>query len=119
MQNVSRARTTDADYATPSLIRQRTVGTTRTIERVASSLFVVGGPPSQIRRPKQKPAIALSKDLGLPYLSSQATVGRNSLFHNLTAKDREKIGGIEYRSLKLLLKVLFCMYSMLQSYHHG
>ncbi|RJE23161.1 Potassium uptake transporter [Aspergillus sclerotialis] len=106
VQNVARARATDADYATPSLIRQRTVGTTRTLERVASSLFVVGGPPSQIRRPKRKPVIALSKDLGLPYLSSQATVGRNSLFQNLTAKDREKIGGIEYRSLKLLLKVL-------------
>lgn len=33
-------------------------------------------------------------------------MGRNSQFHNLTAKDREELGGIEYRSLKLLLKVL-------------
>lgn len=102
-------RTTDADYATPGLIRQRTIGTTRTLERVASSLFVVGKPPSQTRHHKQQPAIALSKDLDLPYLSAQATVGRNSRFHNLTAKDREKLGGIEYRSLKLLIKVLISM----------
>ncbi|KAF7586671.1 low affinity potassium transporter [Aspergillus hancockii] len=32
--------------------------------------------------------------------------GRNSQFHNLSAKDREILGGIEYRSLKLLLKIV-------------
>lgn len=41
-------------------------------------------------------------------LSRQATVGRNSEFHNLTKQDRERLGGIEYRSLKLLLKIVFC-----------
>ena len=48
----------------------------------------------------------LSKDLALPNLSSNATVGRNSQFHNLTERDRELLGGIEYRSLKLLLKIV-------------
>ncbi|CAI7627704.1 unnamed protein product [Penicillium crustosum] len=33
-------------------------------------------------------------------------MGRNSQFHNLSAKDRETLGGIEYRSLKLLLKIV-------------
>lgn len=48
----------------------------------------------------------LSKDADLPYISSRATVGRNAFFHNLTAEDREKLGGVEYRSLNLLLKVV-------------
>jgi hypothetical protein len=44
--------------------------------------------------------------LDLPELSSHATIGRNSQFHNLTDEDRETLGGIEYRSLKLLLKIV-------------
>ena len=43
----------------------------------------------------------------MPYLSSSATIGRNSQFYNLTRQDRNELGGIEYRSLKLLLKVVF------------
>lgn len=42
----------------------------------------------------------------LPQLSSQMSIGRNSAFYNMTAEDREKLGGIEYRSLKLLLKIV-------------
>lgn len=41
-------------------------------------------------------------------LSRYATLGRNSNFRNLTRDDREKLGGIEYRSLRLLLKIAFC-----------
>ncbi|GLA68840.1 low affinity potassium transporter [Aspergillus tubingensis] len=75
-------------------------------ERVASSLFVIGKQPSRAREPSLRPAISLSKDANLPELSVQATLGRNSQFHNLTAADRERLGGIEYRSLKLLLKIV-------------
>ncbi|KAL4990566.1 cation transport protein-domain-containing protein [Aspergillus falconensis] len=50
-------------------------------------------------------AIPLSKNLNLPGISSQATLGRNSQFLNLTTKDRERLGGVEYRSLRLLLKI--------------
>ncbi|GAT26919.1 cation transporter [Aspergillus luchuensis] len=75
-------------------------------ERVASSLFVIGKQPSRAREPSLRPAISLSKDANLPDLSVQATLGRNSQFHNLTAADRERLGGIEYRSLKLLLKIV-------------
>jgi potassium uptake Trk family protein len=42
----------------------------------------------------------------MPYLSWQPTLGRNSAFVNLTAEQREELGGIEYRALKTLLKVL-------------
>ena len=41
-----------------------------------------------------------------PYLSWQPTIGRNSFFFDLTEDQREELGGIEYRSLKLLAKVL-------------
>jgi len=42
----------------------------------------------------------------LPQLPSQVTIGRNSAFFNMTANDRERLGGIEYRSLRLLLKIV-------------
>jgi len=42
----------------------------------------------------------------LPWLSKEVTIGRNSNFHGLSAQDREELGGIEYRSLKILLKIL-------------
>lgn len=52
-------------------------------------------------QPRQQLAIS-----DLPGLSKQVTVGRNSRFYNLTKEDRERLGGIEYRSLKLLLKIV-------------
>lgn len=42
----------------------------------------------------------------MPYLSYQATIGRNSAFVNLTEEQREELGGIEYRALKTLAIVL-------------
>lgn len=48
-----------------------------------------------------------------PYLSWQPTVGRNSAFVDLTEKQREELGGIEYRSLKLLAIILVCKCSLI------
>lgn len=42
----------------------------------------------------------------MPYLSWQATIGRNSAFVGLTEEQREELGGIEYRALKTLAKIL-------------
>lgn len=78
---------------------------------VASSVFVIGSTDrrdrDRERRPstasQQRPALAVDN---FPQLSRDVTVGRNSLFHNLTSEDRQKLGGIEYRSLKLLLKIV-------------
>ncbi|KAJ6136877.1 hypothetical protein N7497_012129 [Penicillium chrysogenum] len=78
---------------------------TRTLERVVTSVFILGGSSSSDRgMPTTKRRDI--KQLDLPNMSSQATMGRNSQFHNLSAKDRETLGGIEYRSLKLLLKIV-------------
>lgn len=43
---------------------------------------------------------------GMPKLSAQVTIGRNSHFHNMSADDREILGGVEYVALKLLLKLI-------------
>jgi len=42
----------------------------------------------------------------MPYLSWQPTIGRNSAFFELNEKQREELGGIEYRALKTLALVL-------------
>ncbi|KAK4992170.1 low affinity potassium transporter [Elasticomyces elasticus] len=49
-------------------------------------------------------------DEPMPYLSWQATIGRNSMFVDLTADQREELGGIEYRALKTLAVVLVCYF---------
>ena len=67
-------------------------------------MFVIGGSTSRdYATSRERPAI---KQLALPQISSHATQGRNSNFYNLTTEDRERLGGIEYRSLKLLLKIV-------------
>ncbi|KAG9495371.1 hypothetical protein J7337_013615 [Fusarium musae] len=73
---------------------------------VAASLLVLGSQTAPQPRPissdsNRQPAIN-----DVPFLSRQATLGRNSQFKNLTSHDREILGGIEYRSLKLLLKIV-------------
>ncbi|KKY22654.1 putative potassium ion transporter [Phaeomoniella chlamydospora] len=42
----------------------------------------------------------------MPYLSWEPTIGRNSMFVNLTEEQREELGGIEYRALKTLAVIL-------------
>ncbi|KAL3463638.1 cation transport protein-domain-containing protein [Aspergillus heterothallicus] len=46
----------------------------------------------------------------LPYLSWDATVGRNSNFVDLTEEQRDELGGIEYRALKTLAVILIAYY---------
>lgn len=74
---------------------------------VAASVLVMG---SQTTPPRPRSVVSTTNhQLALnevPFLSRQATIGRNSQFHNLTERDREVLGGIEYRSLILLLKIV-------------
>jgi hypothetical protein len=53
-----------------------------------------------------KSAFSKDKDEGIPYLSWEPTIGRNSAFVDLTESQREELGGIEYRSLKTLALIL-------------
>ncbi|KAG7122985.1 High-affinity potassium transport protein like [Verticillium longisporum] len=78
------------------------------IEKAATSAFILGKVrPAPRRRTTSKSRASANNKLDLPNLSRHATVGRNSNFHNLTEADRETLGGIEYRALKLLLKFVF------------
>ncbi|CAG8019797.1 unnamed protein product, partial [Penicillium salamii] len=86
---------------TTSSMRSRT----RTLERAVTSVLVLGT-SSSFDRGIQTTKQGGMKRLHLPKMSSHATIGRNSQFHNLSAEDRERLGGIEYRSLKLLLKIV-------------
>lgn len=78
---------------------------TRTLERAITSVFVLGhtsGYEDKDHTPTQK----YVRPVDLPEISSQITIGRNSQFYNMSAEDRKRLGGIEYRSLKLLLKIV-------------
>ncbi|MCJ1380623.1 hypothetical protein MMC17_003731 [Xylographa soralifera] len=47
------------------------------------------------------------------YFKSGGTIGRNSQFHNLTAAEREHLGGVEYRAitlLEILVPLYFCFW---------
>nr|XP_036582586.1 low-affinity potassium transport protein [Colletotrichum truncatum]KAF6791290.1 low-affinity potassium transport protein [Colletotrichum truncatum] len=78
----------------------------RSMEKVASSVLVLGRTKSSERESRRSDASAHPRPSDLPNLSRQVTIGRNSQFFHLTERDRELLGGIEYRSLKLLLKII-------------
>ncbi|KAG0133775.1 cation transport protein-domain-containing protein [Tuber indicum] len=83
-----------------------------TVERVISSAFSVGQHP---KRRNTSPFSRLSRKTAkeppnMPYLSYTPTLGRNSQFVGLSDEERDELGGIEYRSLKLLAKVLVGYY---------
>lgn len=44
------------------------------------------------------------------YLSWQPTIGRNSTFIGLTKEQKDELGGVEYRAIKLLCKILVIYY---------
>ena len=70
-----------------------------TFERILSNTFR--------RRPRDSSPSSRRSSMTLPYFTFQRTIGRNSLFVRLTEEQREELGGVEYRAVKLLLKVLF------------
>lgn len=84
----------------------------KSIENAAGSIFVLGSRPSVERRLSS--TSQYPRPNNLPGISKQVTIGRNSQFHDLTAEDAEKLGGIEYRALKVLLKIVCGNYLGLQ-----
>lgn len=53
---------------------------------------------------------SLSKVMSTNYLSWVPTIGRNSTFYHLTDDQKEELGGVEYRAIKLLIKILVLYY---------
>jgi Cation transport protein len=72
-----------------------------TYERVLSNAF-------GRRRRDESPNSRMSRrsSMTLPYFTFTPTVGRNSLFFDLTEDQRDELGGVEYRAVKTLLWVL-------------
>ncbi|KAI7277341.1 potassium transport protein TRK1/TRK2 [Hortaea werneckii] len=89
--------------------RRQSIDGPNALQRVVSGAFVLGGESSTMARRSRSRSRRRSTSTAafdsLPQLSDQVTIGRNSNFHNLTPRDREELGGVEYRSLKLLLKI--------------
>jgi hypothetical protein len=92
----------------------------------SASAYQRGSP--QVNR--QKSAVSQDAGGGRPVRSSQeqsfsidtflkqnkVNVGRNGQFHNLTAREREYLGGVEYRAIKLLIAtvtVYFILWQLL------
>jgi hypothetical protein len=64
---------------------------------------------NKIRRRSESPMSRMSRVQETeykPYLSYAPTIGRNSAFVDLSDEQRDELGGVEYRSLKVLAKVL-------------
>lgn len=53
---------------------------------------------------------SLRKVMSTNYLSWVPTVGRNSTFVHLSEDQKEELGGVEYRAVKLLIKILLAYY---------
>lgn len=54
--------------------------------------------------------VLLSRMMSTNYLSWTPTIGRNSAFVRLTEEQKEELGGVEYRAIKLLTKILLAYY---------
>lgn len=52
----------------------------------------------------------LQKTMSTSYLSWTPTIGRNSTFVHLTDEQKEELGGVEYRAVKLLIKIIVAYY---------
>ncbi|KXJ86489.1 cation transport protein-domain-containing protein [Microdochium bolleyi] len=81
--------------------------TARSIENVAGSMFVLGRADTA---PRLSGVSQHPRPNDLPGLSKQVTIGRNSQFYDLSEEDEEKLGGIEYLALKMLLKIVIGYY---------
>lgn len=53
---------------------------------------------------------SLRRVMSTNYLSWVPTIGRNSTFVRLTDEQKEELGGVEYRAVKLLIKILVFYY---------
>lgn len=94
------------------------------LHRVVSNVFIFGnddprparGSPSKMSSEPTMASLSRSRSKERRAsrahrlkLSAQAAIGHNSTFNNLSEEDKELLGGIEYRSLKLLSKVVVCI----------
>ncbi|CCF58799.1 hypothetical protein KAFR_0F02020 [Kazachstania africana CBS 2517] len=66
--------------------------------------------PKSSKVGKGKNQNKFTRTMSTNYLSWQPTIARNSNFFGLTKQQKEELGGIEYRALKLLCRILLIYY---------
>ncbi|KZS87287.1 TrkH-domain-containing protein [Sistotremastrum niveocremeum HHB9708] len=82
---------------------QRRLKRTMTIPLVTTYTNVAG----PTRANNEPPNAEKSSDAkGVPYVTFEARVGRNSAFEMLTREELEELGGVEYRALNVLLWIV-------------
>lgn len=110
-------KTSLANVSTSSGLRRRrsrrlsTAATSMSIERIASSMFVLGETQDGVRSRSREPSSSRHHE-SANQSSSATPTDRKSSFGNLS---KEELGGIEYRSLWLLLKIIIGVYDRLPS----
>jgi hypothetical protein len=72
------------------------------VAHIAKSMLILDADSTHHRERRHSTQVR-DETLGLSHF---ATIGRNSEFTNMTRSDWEKLGGTEYRSLQLLLKIV-------------
>lgn len=87
------------------------------VATMASAAFTVGTRRRTGISPFSARTESKAKEFEVPYLSFQPTIGRNSQFVDLTEEQRDELGGIEYRTLKLLSKLLIGIPLLLDVIH--
>lgn len=136
---VKRARSSEGFEASVRLRSHRGVSRSRertrtpdrfTLQRVVTNMFELGGgvDPVPVRQRRaqtenmnmkripsresssSRRARRRASKLQKLKLSTDAVLGRNSNFSNLTSEDKDRLGGVEYRSLKLLVKIVVSYY---------
>ncbi|KAK9899237.1 hypothetical protein P389DRAFT_209225 [Cystobasidium minutum MCA 4210] len=81
---------------------------TTTLQSVYSDRGHAGGESGGLTNIAAGPTRAVS------YISFDAVVGRNSRFYSLTSKQRDELGGVEYRALSALLKIVILYFVLVQ-----
>ncbi|EJS42862.1 trk2p [Saccharomyces arboricola H-6] len=66
--------------------------------------------PPKPNRPAGDTQHPFTRTTSTNYLSWQPTFGRNSVFIGLTRQQKEELGGVEYRALRLLCNILVIYY---------
>lgn len=87
---------------------------TPSFHKVASRLTDLDGTTSFTQQSDEEGYVSgdnsLRRVMSTNYLSWTPTVGRNSTFVHLTEEQKEELGGVEYRAVKLLIKILLVYY---------
>lgn len=78
--------------------------------RLSSSAIQDSSSGSETETDEDYDQNSLSRHMTTNYLSWNPLVGRNSTFVNLSDEQKEELGGVEYRAIKLLTKILLYYY---------